>query len=89
LRLLSAQGINRGSGKLSFQVFEELYTGITKWQQYHDNQFVDASRIKNHNVSFLIVYAQDLVASFPTDRSTAANIASRAIATAKVLGHAV
>jgi hypothetical protein len=84
LRLLSARGVNRGSGKLRFEVFDKLYSRMRIWQNCHNGQC-----IKNHNNEFLIVYAQDLIASFPNDRTFAANIVSRAIATAEVVGHAV
>jgi len=61
-----------------------MYAAMPAWKQCHDGQVN-----KNHNNEFLIVFAQDLIASFPNDRTVAANIACRAIALAEVLGHVV
>ena len=61
-----------------------MYDAMPGWKRYHDGQVS-----KNHNNEFLIIFAQDLIASFPNDRTIAANIAGRAIASAEVLGHAV
>jgi len=84
LRLLSARGISRGLGNLRYEIFNEMYDAMPGWKKCHDGQVS-----KNHNNEFLIVFAQDLIASFPNDRTIAANIAGRAIASAEVLGHAV
>jgi hypothetical protein len=66
---------------------------MPKWQEYHNGQILNAKKIedkiKNYNNEFLIVYAQDLLISMPNDRTIAANLTSRAIATAAFLGHAV
>jgi hypothetical protein len=66
---------------------------MPKWQEYHNGQVLNAKRIedkvKNYNNEFAIVYAQDLLTSMPNDRSIAANLTTRAIATAAALGHAV
>jgi hypothetical protein len=86
-----------GSGALQFDFFEELYDRMPKWNEYHNGQVEKASRIgtqvkiknKNYNNEFLIVYAQDLISSIPSDRTLAANITSRVMATAAFLGHAV
>jgi hypothetical protein len=90
-------GLQVGSGALKFDFFEKLYNFMPQWQAYHNGQVDSASRIgsqvkiknKNYNNEFLIVYAQDLISSIPSDRTIAANITSRVMATAAFLGHAV
>jgi hypothetical protein len=90
LRLVSAHGVQPGSGNIKFAEFENLYKAIGKWQVSHKNQS-EATRYKdqNYNNEFLIVYAQDLITSIPNDRSATANITTRLFAAAAFLGHAV
>lgn len=59
---------------------------MTRWKDYHNGQATDMA---NYNNEFLIVFAQDLIATFPNDRTMAANIASRAVATAEALAYGV
>lgn len=63
------------------------------WQEYHSNQVRQAKKIedkvKNYNNEFLIVYATDLIASIPSDRSVAVNLTTRLIAAAGTVGHLV
>lgn len=86
-------GIDRGSGTLNFATWEGLYKRMPKWQEYHNGQVLSSKRIedkiKNYNNEFLIVYAQDLLTTMPNDRTIAANLTTRAVATAAALGHAV
>ena len=93
LRLLSAHGIQDGTGTLAFPYFDELYNRMSVWQSYHRGQVdrikgVDEAT-KNYNNEFLIVYARDLISSVPSDRTVATNVATRMIAAASALGHAV
>jgi hypothetical protein len=66
---------------------------MPKWQEYHKGQVQGAvqieDKVKNYNNEFLIVYAQDLISSMPSDRTIAANITTRVVAAATFLGHAV
>lgn len=93
LRLLSAHGIQDDTGTLSFAYFDELYSRMTVWQSYHRGQVERAAAkeeaTKNYNNEFLIVYARDLISSVPSDRTVAANVATRMIAAASALGNAV
>jgi hypothetical protein len=93
LRLLQAHGILAGSGTLTWGFFDELYNRMTWWQNYHSGQVQGAKgtedKIKNYNNEFLIVYARDLIVTLPSDRSVATNVATRIIAAATTLGHAV
>lgn len=93
LRLLQAHGIQAGSGTLTYAFFDELYNRMTWWQNYHSGQVQGATgtedKIKNYNNEFLIVYARDLIVTLPSDRSVATNVATRIIAAATTLGHAV
>ena len=49
----------------------------------------DEERLKNYNNEFLIIFAKHMIASMPSDRTITANIATRALAAAACLGHAV
>jgi hypothetical protein len=93
LRLLSAHGIQDGAGALTFASFDELYNQMSTWQSYHRGQVERATgkeeATKNYNNEFLIVYARDLISSVPSDRTVATNVATRMIAAASALGHAV
>lgn len=88
LRLLSVHGICPGSGTLRFGYFNELYNRMSWWQDYNSGQS-GSEETKNYNNEFLIVYATDLIASVPSDRTRSANVATRMIAAATALGHAV
>jgi len=63
------------------------------WQAFHLGQVERAAQreeaTKNYNNEFLIVYARDLISSVPSDRTMASNVATRMIAAASALGHAV
>jgi len=93
LRLLSAHGIQTGSGSLTFAFYDELYNRMAWWQTFHLGQVQGArsveDKVKNYNNEFLIVYARDLIAALPSDRTIATNLATRLIAAAASLGHAV
>ena len=93
LRLLSVHGIQPGSGTLTFEFFNNLYNRMSWWENYHLAQVRGlkgkSEQIKNYNNEFLIVYAKDLISSMPSDRTLATNVATRMIAAAAMLGHAV
>lgn len=93
LRLLSAHGIQAGSGTLTYSFFDELYNRMSRWQSYHIAQVEGARGVeestKNYNNEFLIVYARDVISSIPSDRTAATNIATRMMAAVTLLGHAV
>jgi len=93
LRLLPMHGIQAGSGTLAYNYFDQLYNRMTWWQNFYNGQTVGVQgeqlKTKNYNNEFLIVYARDLIASSPADRTVASNVATRLIAGASFLGHAV
>lgn len=93
LRLLSVHGIEAGAGSLKFSVLDQLYKTIPAWQAYSKGQLQkadsDEERLKNYNNDFLIIFVKHLIASMPSDRTITANIATRVVAAAACLGHAV
>ena len=90
---MAVHGIQAGAGALKFSVFDQLYKTIPVWQAYSKGQLqkadTDEERLKNYNNEFLIIYAKHLIASMPSDRTVTANMATRVVAAAACLGHAV
>lgn len=93
LRLLSIHGIQSETGMLTFESFNDLYNRMSWWQQYHLGHVKmlkeKAKRVKNYNNEFLILYARDMISSMPSDRTLAANVATRMLSAAAMFGHAV
>jgi len=82
-----------GSGTLAYNYFDELYNRMIWWDNFHNRLSIgvpgEELKAKNYNNEFLIMYARDLIASSPAHRSVASNVATRLIAGASMLGHAV
>ena len=93
LRLLSAHGIQTGSGIATFASVDELYSRMARWDTYRQAQVEGATEeneaAKNYINEFLIVYARDLISSLPSDRDVAGYLVTRIIAAMSTLGQEV
>lgn len=93
LRLLFSHGIRPGTGTLTFQYFNDLYNRMSWWYNFaiSENCRMTESegKQKNYNNEFLVAYARDLISSIRTDRTFTAEVGSRMISAAEILGHAV
>lgn len=93
LRLVSAHGIQTGSGALTYSVFDELYRQqLPRWQKYYDGlgqSTPNEKHIKNYNNEFLLVYIRDLLSSMPNDRTIVTHLTSRFTSAIAFLGYAV
>ena len=93
LRLLSVHTLQSGIGMLAFESFNDLYTRISWWENYHLGQVQalkgKSEQAKNYNNEFLIVYARDLISSMSSDRTLAATVVTRMISAAAMFGDAV
>lgn len=92
LRLLSFHIMYPGFGVVDHLLFNTIYNRLEYWKSCQlNNAQVESpeDEFKNINTDFLLIYAKDLITSWPTDKTVWQNLGTRIVHAGSAVGYAV